>query len=121
MRFVLRMLVGTVALIAITYVSNGTRLYIEGDTFGEQFLPALIAAVLFAFVNATIGLVLKVLTFPLSCITVGFFALLINTLLFYFVAWIVPGFELVGFWETLLVALIMAIVMGIASWLIDKD
>jgi putative membrane protein len=115
------MLVAAVTLMAIAYISDGTLLQIEGDGFADQFWPALFAAVLFAFVNATLGLLLKVLTFPLSCLTFGLFAILINVGLFYLVAWIVPGFELIGFWQTFAVALIMAIVTGIASWLIDRD
>ncbi|MGC2059139.1 MAG: phage holin family protein, partial [Candidatus Sulfotelmatobacter sp.] len=41
-------------------------------------VAALIAALVIGFINATIGLVLKILTFPLTLVTLGLFWLVIN-------------------------------------------
>ena len=59
---------------------------------------ALIAAVVIGLVNGTIGMLLKVLTFPLTIITFGIFWLLINALMLKFAAMFVPGFEVRGLW-----------------------
>src|SRR5580692_5295573 len=59
---------------------------------------ALIAAVVIGFVNGTLGLLLKIVTFPLTILTFGIFWLLINALMLKVAALFVPGFEVRGLW-----------------------
>ena len=40
--------------------------------------PALVAALVIGLLNATLGLVLKIITFPITIITLGLFLLVIN-------------------------------------------
>ena len=40
--------------------------------------PALIAALVIGLLNATVGLLLKIITFPISILTLGLFLLVIN-------------------------------------------
>ena len=129
MKFVLKMVVSAFALIGIAYLSDGALLLIRGEDLGEQFVPAILAAVLLAIVNATIGKVAKiianVLTLPVGCLTLGLsslvIGLLVNTGMFYLVESIVDGFELVGFWETVLAALIMSVVTAVTARAVDED
>jgi putative membrane protein len=83
-----------------------------------QFVPgffvrglgtALIAAVVIGLVNGTIGMLLKVLTFPLTILTFGIFWLLINALMLKFAAMFVPGFEVRGLWPAFWGGLILSI------------
>jgi len=55
-----------------------------------QFLILLIGVALLSLLNATIGKIIKFLTLPLSCITLGLFSLVINAL----VLWIAASFDL---------------------------
>jgi len=84
----------------------------------SQFVPgffvrglgtALIAAVVIGLVNGTIGMLLKVLTFPLTILTFGIFWLLINALMLKFAALFVPGFEVRGLWPAFWGGLILSI------------
>jgi putative membrane protein len=59
---------------------------------------ALIAAVVIGFVNGTVGLLLKIITFPLTIVTFGIFWLLINAFMLKFAALFVPGFQVIGLW-----------------------
>src|SRR5580698_7875457 len=43
--------------------------------------PALIAALVIGLLNATLGLVLKIITFPITILTLGLFLLVINALM----------------------------------------
>ena len=43
--------------------------------------PAMIAAVVIGLLNATVGFFLKIITFPLSILTLGIFLLVINGLM----------------------------------------
>ena len=74
------------------------------------FGSALIAAVLIGLFNATVGFVLKILTFPLSLVTFGLFLLVVNALMFRLAAAFVSGFAVRGFGAAFLGALVMSIV-----------
>lgn len=83
----------------------------------SSFVTALIASVVIALVNLVIKPILVFLTLPINILTLGIFILVINALLFMFVAYLVPGVEVDGFWSAFLGALILSILsMGI-SWL----
>jgi putative membrane protein len=75
----------------------------------RSFGIALIAALVIGLVNATLGLFLKILTFPLTLLTFGLFLLVINALMLRLASWIVNGFEVTGF-GALLGAAILALI-----------
>lgn len=71
---------------------------------------AIIAALLLGLANATLGFLLKVMTFPLILLTFGLFSFVVNALVLLAVAAVVPGFSINGFWPALLGALVLAAV-----------
>lgn len=71
---------------------------------------AAIAALLLGLANATLGFLLKVMTFPLILLTFGLFSFVVNAIVLLAVAAVVPGFSINGFWPALLGALILALV-----------
>ena len=77
--------------------------------FVRGFGTALIAAVVIGLVNGTIGMLLKILTFPLTIVTFGVFWLLINALMLKFAALFVPGFEVRGLWPAFWGGLILSL------------
>jgi putative membrane protein len=77
--------------------------------FVRGFGTALIAAVVIGLVNGTIGMLLKIITFPLTIITFGIFWLLINALMLKFAAVFVPGFEVRGLWPAFCGGLILSL------------
>lgn len=83
----------------------------------SSFLTALIASVIIALVNIIIKPVLIFLTLPINILTLGLFILVINALLFMFVAYLVPGVEVDGFWSAFWGALILSILSIGISWL----
>jgi len=60
-------------------------------------VAALIAAAAIGLINATIGLVLKIITFPLTLLTLGLFWFVINALMLELAAWLVTGFHCARF------------------------
>jgi putative membrane protein len=77
--------------------------------FIRGFGTALVAAVVIGLVNGTIGMLLKIITFPLTILTFGIFWLLINALMLYFAAKLVPGFVVTGFWPAFWGGLILSV------------
>ncbi|MGA9508374.1 MAG: phage holin family protein [Candidatus Sulfotelmatobacter sp.] len=74
-------------------------------------LAALIAALVIGFINATIGLVLKILTFPLTLVTLGLFWLVINALMLELAsALLAPGFQVRGFFAAFVGAIVLSLV-----------
>jgi putative membrane protein len=59
--------------------------------------PALIASLVIGLLNATVGFFLKIITFPLSILTLGIFLLVINGLMILLASSVVPGFRVNGF------------------------
>lgn len=83
----------------------------------SSFLTALIASVIIALVNIIIKPILIFLTLPINILTLGLFILVINALLFMFVAYLVPGVEVDGFWSAFWGALILSILSIGITWL----
>ncbi len=84
--------------------------------FGTAVLVALVLAIL----NVLVGLPLKILTFPLSIVTFGFFLLVINTLLFK-MATFVKGFDVVGFWPAFFGSIIVTLVSTVGKHWLSRD
>mgnify|MGYP001234009243 CR=1 FL=1 len=77
---------------------------------------AIIAALLFAIINFAIKPIVSVITLPINILTLGLFGLLINVLLFWFVASIIDGFVVANF----VAALWGALTLTVANWILDK-
>lgn len=73
------------------------------------FGTALIATVVIALVNDSIGLVLKILTFPLTLVTLGLFLFILNAILLWIAASIMPGFSIRGFIPALLGSVVLTL------------
>jgi len=70
---------------------------------------ALIAAVVIGLVNGTVGMLVKIVTLPLTIITFGLFWLVINALMLKLAAAFVPGFEVRGLWPAFWGGLILSL------------
>ncbi len=84
------------------------------------FWAALIAALVIGFVNATLGLLLKIVTFPLTILTFGIFLIVINALMLLLSAKFVPGFAIRGFAPAFWAALLLAILHMLLRWIMPK-
>jgi len=94
--------ISAASLAAVAYLFPGIELSGLG--------AALIAPIVIGLINATIGLVLKIVTLPLSIFSLGIFLLVINALMLQLAAFIVPGFFIAGFWSAFFGAIVMSIV-----------
>jgi putative membrane protein len=84
-------------------------------------MAALIAAVVIGFVNATLGLFLKIITFPLTLLTLGLFWLIINAVVIKLAAAIVPGFHVYTFGAAFWGAIVLSLVNMALKWLVLPD
>jgi putative membrane protein len=71
---------------------------------------ALVLAVVLAIINILIKPIIFILTLPINILTIGLFSLVINALLVWGAALLVPGFAVAGFWSAFFFAIILALV-----------
>ena len=104
MRILLLWIFNSMALIAVAYLLPGIKV--------DGFVSALIAALVLGLVNTLIRPLLVLLTLPITVLTLGFFILLINGFLFWFVGSVLKGFVVEGYW----VAVLGAVLYSVFSW-----
>ncbi len=113
MRMLLNWVLSALAVWIVSRVVPG--IYVSGPA------AALIAALAIGFINATVGVVLKILTFPLTLVTLGLFWLVINALMLEFASVLVPGFQVRGFLAAFLGAIVLSLVNMVLKWLVQPS
>jgi putative membrane protein len=111
--FLLRLLITILGLYLASELLSGVMIDGTG-TF-------IIAALLLGVVNAIVRPILFLLTLPLTIVTLGLFILVLNGLMFAFVAAILPGFGVAGLGSSILGAIIVGLTSIVASWFIGPD
>jgi putative membrane protein len=81
--------------------------------------PAMVASLIIGLLNATLGFFLKIVTFPISIITLGLFLLVINALMILLASSIVRGFRVNGFvpafWGAVVLALLGMVIRALTK------
>ncbi len=80
------------------------------------FGAALVATIVIAIVNGTIGVVIKFLAFPITFLTLGLFLLVINAFLLKLASLFTPGFKVHGF----LSAVLGSVVLSLLTWVLRQ-
>lgn len=112
MRLIINWIFSALALMIVAYVVPGF--------YVRSFFTALIAAAIIGIINATLGLLLKVVTFPLTVLTLGIFWIIINALMLEFASLFVHGFEIRSFLSAFIGAILLSLINMIFHWLTPK-
>ena len=100
-------LIQALLLIGCTYLIDGIKV--------ESFFSALLMAAVLGLVNAVLRPVLSLFAFPFIALTLGLSTFIIDALLLWLSASVVPGFSILSLYA----ALKCAIVLAIANWLLN--
>ena len=111
--FLLHLVLTAVALLVVANVVGG------GEVGG--FAAALIGALILGLVNAVVRPVMILLTLPLTIVTLGLFLFVVNALMLWLVAALVPGFRISGFGAALLGSLLLTVLNMLIDRLAPKD
>lgn len=87
---------------------------LSGMTFDAPS-KLILAAVVLGVVNAFVRPLAFILTLPITVLTLGLFLLVLNAGMVALVAWLIPGFQVSGFWTAMGAALIVSLVSWAAS------
>ena len=114
MRLLVRWLISALALLIVAHFVPG--ILVRG------FTGALIAAAVIGLVNATLGLFLRILTFPIWLLTFGLFLIVINAAMLKVAAYFMPTLFEVRTWTAAIIgAILLSVVSAILHWIVgDK-
>ena len=93
---------------------------LSGLTF-DSSSKLIVAAIVLGVVNAVVRPLAFILTLPITVVTLGLFLLVLNAGMVALVAWMVPGFQVSGFWTAVGAALIVSLVSWAASSVIGSS
>ncbi len=102
MNILINWLLSALSLVIVAHVVRGF------DVTG--FGAALIAALVVGLVNATVGAFLKIVTLPLTLLSLGVFWFVINALMLKLASAFVPGFTIPGFVPAFFGAIVLSLV-----------
>jgi putative membrane protein len=108
MKLLVKLLLNIVALWVVSFL-------VPEFTF-DSTQALVVTAIVVGVVNTFIKPVLQIIFIPLSIVTFGVTAFLINVVLLWGVSYIVPGFEIDSFWT----AVVASIALSLVSMFLHK-
>lgn len=111
MNLLIRIIITTIAVLVTDLLLSGVHI--------EDFMTAVLVAVVLGLLNAVLRPVLLLLTLPITVVSLGLFILVINAVIVLIASRIVDGFHVNGFWWALGFSLILSVVQGFLQGL-DK-
>jgi len=101
MKLIGALLVNTLALLVTAYLVPGFVV--------SSLSTALVAAVVIGVINMFIKPVLQLVALPITFLTLGLFALILNVLLLMLAAQITPGFDIDNFFSAVIGSLVLSL------------
>ena len=108
--FLVTILVTAVSLLILSRISIGLEI--------ENFGTALVAALILGLLNATLRPILGFVAFPITILTLGLFAIVLNAVILYITAALVKGFEIRNFLAAIISAVLLGILNGLILWIL---
>lgn len=106
MKFLLNVLIGGILFAVAARITPGVE--ITG-----WFWVAIVAGLVLSLVNATIGWLLRVLSFPINFLTFGLVGFVITVLMVLLTESLVSGFVVDWIWPAIIFAIILGLVQGV--------
>ena len=98
-----------------------TAWLLDGMEMSGGFFGYLWVAILFGLVNAIVGTFLRILTLPLTLITLGLIAVLVNAFLLEITDWLTDNLTIDEFWwTTIWASIILAIVIVLLEFVVAR-
>lgn len=102
MRIIIEILLTGIAVSVAAFLVPGVHV--------DGFLTAIIAGLLIALANATIGALLRLFTLPINILTLGLMSFIISVLMVLLVDSLMKGFNTSGFLSALVFAVVLSLI-----------
>lgn len=107
--FLLRWALNALALLGVAWLLKDIHATVGG---------AILAALVIGILNAVIGPILRLLTFPITIVTLGLFLLVINAVLFWLASLITPDFQVTSLFAVIVGSILYSILTTIISFVV---
>ena len=114
---IVKLLVAWVILAAAIAITAALVPSVEVD---GGVLTLLGVSMLFALVNALIGPLLRLISLPLTLVTLGLFALVVNGVLLGITAGLTDSLDVGGVVSTIIAALVISVVTAVLWFVVDR-
>lgn len=119
MRFLGQLIVTALALWVTALILPGMHLGDDSAPLLTQVLTIGAIALILALVTTIVRPILSLLALPITCLTLGLFQLVINTLMLLLTSWISAQFGLTLQFDSFWWALLAGIVIGVLSAIVE--
>ena len=92
---------------------------VGGLNFGS-LISLILAAFLFTVLNLSVKPVLQLAALPLTILTFGVFALVLNGFMLWIVVWLIPGCSVAGFGSAILASVVISLANTLITWIIGR-
>lgn len=107
MKLLIHWLIIASVIIAASYILPGVKV--------NNFITAIVAAIILSLLNITLKPLLIIFTLPINILTLGLFTLVINTLIIMVASFLVPGLQVANFGWALIFSLIISLANSLAA------
>lgn len=119
MRFLGHVIVTGLALWVTALILPGMHLGENSATLLTQVITIVVIALILALINTIVKPILSFLTFPITCLTLGLFQLVINTLMLLLTSWVSGLLGLTLNFDTFWWALLAGVIIGVLSAIVE--
>src|SRR5258708_6844110 len=126
-KLLLRWILLAISVMSASFVSEALGLGFEVNVHDASgFIKLLLGVAVLSLLNATVGRLIKFLTLPLSCLTLGLFSLVINAVILMMAASLKLGFQITGtglnaFIAAFVASLMIAFINGVLGMFLPDD
>ncbi|HXD27904.1 MAG TPA: phage holin family protein [Arthrobacter sp.] len=131
-RFIVRVIVNALALAAAAWLLPGITVGSSAvsEAAGNDMVGVVVAylfiGLIFGIVNAVVRPIVGFLSLPITCLTLGLFAIVINAAMLVLTSWL-SSYTPIGlhvetfFWDAILGAVIISIVSAVIGWIVPDS
>lgn len=112
MPVVFTLVANALAILATSYIVPGIRV--------NDFIAALLAAVVLGLLNTFLRPILELLALPVTVLTFGLFSWVVSALVLWLTGYFVPGFSVEGFLPALVGGIVIAFVASLLGSLVKR-
>ena len=113
MKLIIRLLLNAVAVFFLAYVLKGVQV--------DNYITAIIVAVVLSVLNLLVKPVLIILTLPITIITLGLFLLIINALIIFLADHLIDGFSVSSLWTAIWFSILLSVLQSLLHSFMKKD
>ena len=110
-----------IARLVLSSLAVGITAYFMDSVTIEPWWVTVIVAVVLGLINSVVRPVVKLLSLPITILTLGLFALVVHGLMVLLCAYFIEGFKVDGLGAAILFSIILAVVNWILNLMFTKE